>query len=819
MLLIGATITIAIPSKSDRRPVQQVETPFDVEEIVEEVKQHYQPKFQKNEVENHPMQGEFLIDTCIKYIPDPNSQKFPSVAFDGTNYFVVWADVHLNAVVGTRVNQSGEVLDKVGIRIADTGWDWEEGPAIAFGDNYLVVWKDDNANGIFGARVNTYGLVLDTIPIPICTTYYNSYEPAVAYGDSTFMVVWTYYSSEVIFGARVSNSGLVLDTTPIPICTTYYFGYHPSVSFDETNFLVVWNDESDIVGSRVSPAGVILDTLGIIIAHSIADLYEPVVCFGEDNYFIVWTDERNLIDTDIYGARVSIDGVVLDPSGVPVSNAPGSQYSPFVSFGCDNYFVSWTDSRSGFDDDIFGARVNQSGLVLDTAGIVISSAEDNQIYPSVASGVTEYFVFWADERISSDIFGARINPSGMLLDSVGVLISMQCNRQWRPKVAFDGTNYLAVWYDNYASNFDIYGARVNLAGLVIDSVSIPISTFGSNQYYPSVAFDGTNYLVVWQDETVGCNIFGARVNQAGIVLDTNGIAISTARARQYFATVAFDGTNYLVAWQDERNIYHHEIYAVRVNQYGIVLDSNGFLISVGNRDKKAPSVAFDGQNYLVAWEDYRYGRQPDIYCTRVNPDGLVLDTNGIPISTDINSQRYPSVTFDGSNYLLVWADYRSGYEYDIYGARVDTSGVVIDSFPVSTQVGDQTNPAIVHGVGNQALITYSSWTGTVQGRTYNTYRIWGKFAPLPGIEERNTLEAKRLTPEIYPNPAKAVIRVRGSLSAKTIKIFDVSGKLIKEIASPRNDGIGEAKISLKGINPGIYFLRLGKETKKFLVVK
>ncbi|MEO0114768.1 MAG: T9SS type A sorting domain-containing protein [candidate division WOR-3 bacterium] len=57
--------------------------------------------------------------------------------------------------------------------------------------------------------------------------------------------------------------------------------------------------------------------------------------------------------------------------------------------------------------------------------------------------------------------------------------------------------------------------------------------------------------------------------------------------------------------------------------------------------------------------------------------------------------------------------------------------------------------------------------------------------------------------------------------SSVLKIFDVSGKLIKEIASPpkadRNDG--EVKISLKGINPGIYFLKLGNQTKKFLVVK
>jgi DNA-binding beta-propeller fold protein YncE len=96
--------------------------------------------------------------------------------------------------------------------------------------------------------------------------------------------------------------------------------------------------------------------------------------------------------------------------------------------------------------------------------------------------------------------------------------------------------------------------------------------------------------------------------------------------------------------------------------------------------------------------------------------------------------------------------------------------------------------------------------------------------------------------EIYPNPARSVIRVRVPFVGATsqsrpsglgnpsynkeemnLKIFDVSGKLIKEIpAFPsviRNDDRDEMKISLKGINPGIYFLQVGKEIKKFLVVR
>jgi len=99
--------------------------------------------------------------------------------------------------------------------------------------------------------------------------------------------------------------------------------------------------------------------------------------------------------------------------------------------------------------------------------------------------------------------------------------------------------------------------------------------------------------------------------------------------------------------------------------------------------------------------------------------------------------------------------------------------------------------------------------------------------PAIGIEEeRTTLDAERFTPEIYPNPARSVIRVRVPLSVVgarfgRLRIFDVSGKLVKEIATPSSQAIndGEEVISLKGINPGIYFLRFGTETRKFLVIR
>ena len=61
---------------------------------------------------------------------------------------------------------------------------------------------------------------------------------------------------------------------------------------------------------------------------------------------------------------------------------------------------------------------------------------------------------------------------------------------------------------------------------------------------------------------------------------------------------------------------------------------------------------------------------------------FLIDTTIVYVPA-FGRQTNPSVAFDGTNYLVVWMDWRIGWDTDIYGARVDQSGAVIDSFAVS----------------------------------------------------------------------------------------------------------------------------------------
>ena len=75
---------------------------------------------------------------------------------------------------------------------------------------------------------------------------------------------------------------------------------------------------------------------------------------------------------------------------------------------------------------------------------------------------------------------------------------------------------------------DIYCARVAAgSGRMLDPAGIRICAAADLQEWPAVAFDGSNFLVVWQDLRNGgdYDVYGARVSEAGELLDPGGFAV------------------------------------------------------------------------------------------------------------------------------------------------------------------------------------------------------------------------------------------------------------------------------------------------------
>ena len=714
--------------------------------------------------------GEFLVDTSVVIRPASGNQLEPALAFDGTNFLVVWYDGRGSScdIYGARVTPAGVVLDPSGIAISQAAGD-QCSPALVFdGANFLVVWQDERSGS------------------------------------------WD------IYGTRMTPAGVVLDPSGIALSQAAGYQYCPAVSCGGMNFLVVWRDSrsSDIYGTRVSRAGVVLDPAGIAISTAAGDQLFPSLAFDGTSFLVVWCDYRNGSYSDIYGARVSQRGTVLDPTGIAISTAANSQDSPTAAFDGTNFIVVWDDYHGVSYSDIYGARVTPQGTVLDPSGFVISQAADYQEHPAVAFDGTNFLVVWQDYRSgdTSDIYGARVTVGGTVLDPQGIAISTAWNSQGPPAVAFDGTNFLAVWEDYRGGDAsDIYGARVTPQGTVLDPSGFVISQAADYQEHPAVAFDGTNFLVVWQDWRSYSKIYGARVTPGGTVLDPQGFAITQAANYHQFPSLGFDGTNFLVVWAEWRSGSDYDIYGARVTPAGTVLDPSGFVISQAAINQWEPALVFDGTNFLVVWQDVRnYPDTSDIYGARVTQAGVVLDPSGIAISAAAYGQYVPTLGFDGASFLVVWTDDRSG-DHDIYGAWVTRGGVVSDEGPVVRQDGDQQCPALARGSGNQMLLVYQGWAGTVGGETYDADRIWGKMNPVPGVEESRQVTA--YSPRLAATIVRSVLCLPPASGVKlgdSGVLLDITGREVLDLHPGANN--------TSSLAPGVYFVNTDAATELRRVV-
>ncbi|MCH7666953.1 MAG: hypothetical protein IH936_13625 [Acidobacteria bacterium] len=322
---------------------------------------------------------------------------------------------------------------------------------------------------------------------------------------------------------------------------------------------------------------------------------------------------------------------------------------PAIAFDGTNFFVVWRESSGA----ILGARVSADGVPLDGAGIVLGSGTGT---PSTAFGGSDFLTVWSN----GEIYGSRVTPAGVLLDESPIQITTSGNSvKVRPiSLAFDGTNYLIAWRTILDQ---IFVARVSTAGVIVDG---PAGFQIGQGFYPWVAFDGTNYMVIWHGHGNGLDIFGNRIATDGTILDGTGFAISSAEEDQDHASVAFGSGGYFVAWHDTRGgdagIYNDgSARGTRVSVGGVVLDNPAIEIAEPVRGPGPVNVTFDGEDFFVVWQEDlspAKHRAVDVYGRRVSPAGVLLDAQGVPISTAFFHQWGPRTGFGGDRHFVAWSE-------------------------------------------------------------------------------------------------------------------------------------------------------------------
>lgn len=194
---------------------------------------------------------------------------------------------------------------------------------------------------------------------------------------------------------------------------------------------------------------------------------------------------------------------------------------------------------------------------------------------------------------------------------------------------------------------------------------------------------------------------------------------------------------------------------------------------------QAPNTGY----FYVAWEQFdSLNYEPTTNLLRADiwiaesPDNGMTWQNQVPITTpNTTSKRFPCA---------------AGVDHDTL-----TVAYLIDSiagFEIMSQGRATYNPVVIHRLKVPLLVA--------------------------GAREQVTSKMIDNKINIYPNPAKTFFTVQLPQSADRIKIFDISGKAVREILRfAQNDNV--VRVSLDGIKNGVYFVKVGDEmVKEKLVV-
>jgi hypothetical protein len=356
---------------------------------------------------------------------------------------------------------------------------------------------------------------------------------------------------------------------------------------------------------------------------------------------------------------------------IPISVLAGKQEEdPVIAWDGRHALVVWQSNRKDPDDyDVYGARIGPDGNILEPQGFVISTAPSNQIFLDLAWGQGEYLAVWQDLRSRKrwEIYGARIRPDGTVLDTQGIPIAVGERNHRHPQVAWDGTNFLVVWMEeNKERGWDVAGIRIGPEGKVLDGRRILIATAPGDQAFPAVAWGKEFYLIVWME---GGGISGARVDPSGKLLDSHGFALSRSSRGAGYPAVAWDGGRFVIVWGDHPESSVHRLVGIRVSASGTVVDGTEITIASGANLQTFPSVRCSEKECLVVWEGEqatgrsKHGIEDVIRDVR----GAFLDLSRNPviprnvmISPKAIGNHFARVTSDGRRYLVVWKDYRTG---------------------------------------------------------------------------------------------------------------------------------------------------------------
>jgi imidazole glycerol phosphate synthase subunit HisF len=364
-----------------------------------------------------------------------------------------------------------------------------------------------------------------------------------------------------------------------------------------------------------------------------------------------------------------VDGAIVVLGDVLVTNEGGN---PSIEWTGSEYGVAYEKRRSGFSD-VNLARVQPDGTVTAT-DVRITDQTSNSLQPKLAWTGSEYGVCFIDDRGSTvrEVFFASFATDGTT-SVAEVQVSEDPGVPSSDPVAWSGSEFAVVWTDNRDGNHEIYFARISASGTKIGA-DLRITNEAHSSRVPWIAWGGSEFGVVWRDERDGNpEIYFARISASGTKEGTD-VRVTNEPAGCNAPSIAWSGSEYGLAWADGRAGAEYDVYFARLSPSGSMVGSVERL-TTGNVGGFFPYTLWAGGRFGVTWYDRR--DDPDLTDTDYVYEVFfcAVSATGTKIGGDLRitsngvQSRMPSLAWSGSEHLIAWMDDRTG-SYQLFVNRI-----------------------------------------------------------------------------------------------------------------------------------------------------
>ena len=220
---------------------------------------------------------------------------------------------------------------------------------------------------------------------------------------------------------------------------------------------------------------------------------------------------------------------------------------------------------------------------------------------------------------------------------------------------------------------DLYATRLAPNGSVMDTSPIVVDSSPFSQEFPAAAFNGTDYLVAFESRgptvsgfSTTRNINAVRVSGSGQVLDAIPLAVDSTDLDVFAPIVGSDGLNWVVIWTNGRDLLGCVVDAVGNVGPRRTLVASAFVFDM--------SIAWAQDRYLLAWEG---GIRAQLF------DAALNSLSTVKVVSTSADDIDPVVSTDGSSFFVSWI-YNSirpairGTYVSLTGTVRNRGGVLID---------------------------------------------------------------------------------------------------------------------------------------------